>query len=229
MHKKLIAFVLVVAMALGISGAVVAAPKKKNVPKWINSEGTEPVAGSEKCDEKNQEEALKEKKHVLSRQHSFKEKFIGPPAFVTEMKQEKIKVRGRPFLSDVPPVIKGGRILIPVKAVSNGLSADVGWNLQEQKVTITRGDITIEIFLGEAKFYVNGEERQFDVPAQLICNRTFVPLRFIAEALGEKFNYNSATGEVDIGEEENEEVSDSDDGEEENEEVSDGDDEQENT
>ncbi|RJX28276.1 MAG: hypothetical protein C4554_02610 [Dethiobacter sp.] len=73
-------------------------------------------------DEENEdeEEALEEEKPGLSRQHPFKEKLIGPPVFVTEMKQEKIKVRGWPFLSDVPPVIKGGRILIPVRAVSNG-------------------------------------------------------------------------------------------------------------
>jgi hypothetical protein len=213
MHKKLVSFLLVVVMVLGVSSMVVAAPKKKNVPLTNNKETKRVVelADEENADEENdeenldEEEELEEERPVLGRQHSFKEKFIGPPAFVQEMKQERIKVRGRPFLSDVPPVIKDGRVLIPVRAVTNGLGADVKWDPQEQKVTITRGEIKIEIFLDSWIYYVNGEEKSFDAVAQVINNRTFVPLRFIAEALGEKVNYDDTTGEVEIGDEESEE------------------------
>ncbi|MBC7104483.1 MAG: hypothetical protein H5T97_00935 [Firmicutes bacterium] len=46
-----------------------------------------------------------------------------------------------------------------------------------------------------------------DVPAELISNRTFVPIRFIATALGERIGYDPETGDIDIGEPEEEGLS----------------------
>lgn len=141
----------------------------------------------------------------------------GPQAFVEEMRRERatvmpwerIRVRGREFGdSDLPPVIKEGRVLIPVRAVTRALGAYVTWDPDDNTVVIVRGDITIEFTIGDSFFLVNGVEQQFDVPAQILCNRTFVPLRFIAAALGERANYDSVTGFVSIGDEEEEEEGD---------------------
>ncbi|MDD4088901.1 MAG: copper amine oxidase N-terminal domain-containing protein, partial [Tissierellia bacterium] len=76
--------------------------------------------------------------------------------------------------------------------------------------TITRDDkvITLNLLTGEAT--VNGEAVELDVPAEIISNRTFVPLRFVAQTLGEKVNYDNDTGEIDIGEDEEDEEVDED-------------------
>lgn len=233
MCKKLMTFFLVLLLVFGSSSIMAAASPKNNVPSVNNKEKKSVVkmlndnnADEENLDEEEEEELeeeTEEERPILGRQHSFKEKFIGPPAFVQEMKQERIRIRGKFLLSDVPSVIKEGRFLIPVRAVSNGLGADVEWDSQEQKVTITKGEIKIEIFLDSLVYYVNGEEMNFDVAAQLINNRTFVPLRFIAEALGEKVKYDDATGQVDIGDvdEETEEPDDENETDEDEEETED--------
>ncbi|MEW5920287.1 MAG: stalk domain-containing protein [Bacillota bacterium] len=135
----------------------------------------------------------------------------GPPAFVREMlherfkviENEKIIIRGRPFQSDLPPVIKNGRTLIPVRAVMYALGAEVEWDAALQKVTITRGNVVVELFVIERVFYVNGEPFELDVPVQLLGNRTFVPLRFIAEALGENVYYDENTSDIIIGDPDN--------------------------
>lgn len=107
---------------------------------------------------------------------------------------------------DTPPVIKQGRTLIPVRAISEGFGADVKWNKDEQKVIITKGDVEIILQLADGKAFVNGEEKEIDVPAQLMSNRTLVPLRFIVENLGLSVDYDKDTQIIDI--EENESPSD---------------------
>jgi len=112
--------------------------------------------------------------------------------------KDRICVNGKFLDYDVPPVIKEGRTLIPVRAVTRGLGADVDWDEETKTVTITRGEVTIMLKLDTAEYKVNGEKFIMDVPAQLICNRTFVPLRFIAQALGDAVNYDPDTGDIEI-------------------------------
>ncbi|MGF7399203.1 copper amine oxidase N-terminal domain-containing protein [Thermoanaerobacterium thermosaccharolyticum] len=61
-----------------------------------------------------------------------------------------------------------------------------------------KGDTTIVFDLNSSKVYVNGSEVTLSMPAMEISNRTFVPLRFIAESLGVNINYDNNTGNIDI-------------------------------
>lgn len=210
MGKKWLALLVASALLLGLSGLAAAAQGRGGGPPF----GTPP--GQEK--RITGEEAGEMKLEGNGRQID-KEKAMGPPAFVQEMLQrritvmerEKLKIRSRPFESDLPPVIMGGRILVPVRAVANSLGAHVEWDPQERKITIAKGGIVIELYLGELIYYVNGEARELDVEAQILNNRTFVPLRFIAVALGEKVGYNPDTGKVTIGDDENNEDAENED------------------
>ena len=122
--------------------------------------------------------------------------------------EEKIQVMEGKLLAkgteigfdDAVPVIKSGRTLIPVRAVTETLGASVEWDQEANAVTIIKGETTLVIMLGTYEYTVNGEAKAFDVPAQLISNRTFVPLRYIAEELGMDVNYDSETGDVDLEE-----------------------------
>jgi hypothetical protein len=135
-------------------------------------------------------------------------KQAGPPPFVLQKKEEQrlrflekkqIRVCGKELLSDLPPVIKEGRTLIPVRAVVMGLGAKIEWDEEEGLVTVTKGDITVEFYIDDTVFYVNGEKWELDVPAQLISNRTFVPLRYLAQALGKKVKYDKDKDVITIG------------------------------
>lgn len=101
---------------------------------------------------------------------------------------------------DTPPVIKYGRTLIPVRAISEGLGADVKWNGEDKKVIITKDDVEIILNLEDGKAYVNGEEKEIDVPAEIMSNRTIVPLRFIAENLGLDVDYDKETETIELEE-----------------------------
>jgi hypothetical protein len=103
-----------------------------------------------------------------------------------------IFIDGDEIDAEVPPVIKYGRTLVPVRAIMNGLKADVDWNAESRTVTVTKAVYNevygmekrvIEIKLGSDILKVNGVEYKTDAPAEIINNRTMVPLRIISQLL----------------------------------------------
>jgi len=135
----------------------------------------------------------------------------GPPQFAVDkshngfsfMDGKKIKVNDKHLNFDVKPVIKEGRILIPVRAITEGMGADVNWDASSSIVTITSadGDTIIMFYLDKSdngKVTVNGEKVVIDVKPGMVNNRTFVPLRFIAETLGFDVNHSDKTGEINL-------------------------------
>ncbi len=111
------------------------------------------------------------------------------------------------FKFDTPPVIKGSRVLIPVSAITNGLGAEIEWIGEEKKVIITMGEDVIELWIDENIALVNGEEVTLDAKAELMNNRTIVPLRFIAETFNLKANWNPDDETVEIIDEDEEDDS----------------------
>jgi len=99
---------------------------------------------------------------------------------------------------DTPPVIKDGRTLIPVRAISEAMGATVEYNAEEKIVIITKDDKIITFNLAENKVYVGEDEAAIDVPAEVMNNRTMVPLRFIAENLGLTVEYDTETQTIQI-------------------------------
>jgi hypothetical protein len=179
MNKKLITVTLAGALVLGSGAVAFAAPGKGAdfTPPGQLKKATEQV-------EKAGGQA------VIKDEHLDK---------VTVIDGKRVKVKGNHVKFDVPPVIKEGRTLIPVRAITEGLGAKVEWDAETSTITITKGDAVIVLVLGSNEVYVNGDLVIIDVPAGLINNRTFVPIRFIAQTLGEKVKYNEENGEIEIG------------------------------
>lgn len=99
---------------------------------------------------------------------------------------------------DTPPVIKEGRTLIPVRAVSEALGAKVEYDDVEKIVTITKDGKVIVFSLAEGTVTVNEETVEIDVPAEIMNNRTMVPLRFIAEQLELTVEWDQETQTINI-------------------------------
>ncbi|WXR60294.1 stalk domain-containing protein [Peptostreptococcaceae bacterium AGR-M142] len=105
---------------------------------------------------------------------------------------------------EIPPVIKDGRTLIPVRAISEGFGADVEWDEEDRTIEITKDETTIILNLEDEIAIVDGEEIKLDTKAEIISNRTVVPLRFIAETLGLKVNWDEDESIIEIEDEDNE-------------------------
>lgn len=90
-----------------------------------------------------------------------------------------------------PYMDANNRVLIPVRFVSEELGAKVSWNKETETVTIVDGNNTVALVVGQKQMKVNGVTKQLDTKAIIKNTRTFVPLRFISEALGATVEWDS--------------------------------------
>ena len=75
------------------------------------------------------------------------------------------------------------RTLVPLRFVSEAMGAKVCWEGDTKTVVIDKDKENIRYTIGQPIAYLNGEMLTFDTYGMLKENRTFVPLRFIAEML----------------------------------------------
>ncbi|QGG47233.1 copper amine oxidase N-terminal domain-containing protein [Heliorestis convoluta] len=99
-----------------------------------------------------------------------------------------------PLLSESPAVIENNRTLVPMRAIFEALGQTVTWNAEERSVT--SGHIWLQIDNREAR--VGDKIIELDVAATIINDRTYVPLRFIAESLDKKVAWDGEQRRVDI-------------------------------
>ena len=109
-----------------------------------------------------------------------------------------VLVDGEAIGNDVAPIIRDSRTFLPIRIIAEELGADVVWSEAAQTVTITKGNLEIVIFIGQPFATVNGAPVQLDVPAFIEADRTFLPVRFIADNLGAEVDWNDADRTVII-------------------------------
>lgn len=112
----------------------------------------------------------------------------------------KAYVNGEQPKFEVPPFIKDGSTLVPFRAISEALKAEVTWNPEERSVTVVKGDITIKLIIGSKTAYVNGKEVTLEVPGEIYEGNTMVPVRFISESLKAAVEWEPETQSVIINE-----------------------------
>ena len=109
----------------------------------------------------------------------------------------EVEVDGRPVqFGAVGPMRVGGRVLIPLRAVSESLGAEVEWNAATRTVSGRKGQREFQLPIGASNATINGASRPLDVPAQILSGTTMVPLRFVAEALGAEVDWNASAQRV---------------------------------
>lgn len=98
------------------------------------------------------------------------------------------------------PVIIDGRTLVPLRAIFEAMGAEVNWDAATNTVTAVRDNTTISLAIGSDQLYVNGQAKTIDVPAQIINERTMVPVRAVAESFGCDVDWNESARRVYIKE-----------------------------
>lgn len=94
---------------------------------------------------------------------------------------------------DQPPVIVNDRTLVPLRGIFEALGATVEWDASTRTVSATRGETRLSLVVDTNVINKNGTNIQIDVPAQIIGDRTMVPVRAISESLDASVNWDGAT------------------------------------
>ena len=111
----------------------------------------------------------------------------------------KVSIKGQQVdFYDQGSAIMNGRTLIPVRAVFEALGFIVAWNPNDETVTLTKRNYEVIITIGKSNFTTNGIAHTLDVPAQVINNRTMLPIRAILERVGYHVDWNPVINTVII-------------------------------
>lgn len=111
----------------------------------------------------------------------------------------KLVVNGKDITSLMGPIVESGRTLVPIRFVSEELGGEVEWNDKDRTVTIQMGNKVVSLKIGSHLVsYEDGDKNYsiIDVPPKIIESRTFVPVRFVANALGVGVQWDESTRTV---------------------------------
>ena len=90
---------------------------------------------------------------------------------------------------DVAVFVENDRSYVPVRFISESYNGTVDWKEESQTVNIKFTDRTISLTIGNPEITINGETTKLDVAPMVRNNRTFLPLRACAEAIGKEVFY----------------------------------------
>ena len=105
------------------------------------------------------------------------------------------------FTMDAAPYVDSNwRTMVPIRALAEAFDAEVIWDDEARTVTINYNEQTIVMTVGDDTYTVNGEKQTMDTEPVIQGDRTYVPVRFAAEAMGftvtALYNSNNSTASV---------------------------------
>ena len=97
---------------------------------------------------------------------------------------------------DVAPYVKDNRTYVPMRYLAEALGAEVVWDQTAQTVTLSKGDTIVIFTIGSTAYTVNSKSAVADVAPEIASDRTMLPARYVAEALGSEIKWDEVTQQV---------------------------------
>lgn len=79
------------------------------------------------------------------------------------------------------PVVRDDRLFLPLRSVLNNMVFKIYWDGKTKTVSIDDG--TVEMTVGKKEYYAHGQNKTMDVAPFILKDRTYVPIRFLAEGM----------------------------------------------
>ncbi|NLI89307.1 MAG: hypothetical protein GX366_02705 [Epulopiscium sp.] len=102
----------------------------------------------------------------------------------------------------VNPIVENGTSLVPLRSIGDLLGANIDWDKDSQTITIRQEGVTNILTIDKklAYKYNNDEKKeiQLSLAPQLINHTTYVPLRYIAESLDVKVDWDQNNKKIKL-------------------------------
>ena len=112
-------------------------------------------------------------------------------------------INGESKKMDAKPFIKNNRTLVPLRFVVEALGGEVNWDGENRLVSVNSNGKNIELKIDSPIIKIDGKDVKIDQAAIIKGDRTYVPIRFIAENLDMVVNYINESREIEISSFEN--------------------------
>lgn len=119
------------------------------------------------------------------------------PGLAQQAVDAELKVYGKRLQSDLPPVKMGGTVMVPLRPIFKALGASVKY--ENGEISAERGSKKVLMRPGSRRAKVNGKELTLQTPPTVVRGSTYVPLRFVAKALGDSVNYDAQNKLISVG------------------------------
>ncbi|MBO4941294.1 MAG: copper amine oxidase N-terminal domain-containing protein [Clostridia bacterium] len=129
--------------------------------------------------------------------------FLSVSCFAAD-REVTVLIDGETLVTDTPPQLISGRTMLPMRAIFEAFDANVTWMGEDELIFATKGDMLVVLKIGAKEMSVQrasedmGEIVTLDVAPFLYNERTMVPARAIAEALGADVDWIDQTSTVVI-------------------------------
>jgi len=110
--------------------------------------------------------------------------------------QVSVTLNGRSVDFEPAPIERAGRVFVPLRGVFERLGASVVY--ENGTINATRGPVTVSLQIGSTTATVSGAQQTLDVAPFIVGASTYVPLRFVSQALGAIVQYDAANRIVAI-------------------------------
>ena len=107
-----------------------------------------------------------------------------------------VVINGQPMNFVQPPIERAGRVFVPLRGIFEQLGATVVY--ANGQINATARGRTVSLNIGSTQAMVAGQPATLDVAPFIVDSTTFVPLRFISQALGASVDWNNSTSTVTI-------------------------------
>ena len=105
----------------------------------------------------------------------------------------KMTFETEPFIDEASE-----RTLVPMRDIFDAVGAVVQWDETTKTVIAVKGNSFVTLQIGSPKAFINSESHTLDVNAVIKDDKTFVPLRFVSEALGAEIEWDNDNYAVKI-------------------------------
>ncbi len=127
-------------------------------------------------------------------QANFAQKDVKPSTkqtIIMTIGQKSMTADGKSIMLDAAPVIMNNRTYVPIRAITESLGGSAEWNAKERSVTLKIDEQMITLKIGTVL-------EKYGAAPLIIDNRTYVPIRFVAEELGASVVWDGQTRTVTI-------------------------------
>lgn len=110
------------------------------------------------------------------------------------LNEPKALVGGAPYYIDgsdntTAPYLKNDRTMVPMRFIAEAFGAYVTWDGDTRQVRIQNVGTDITLTVDSADYSLNGVQKTTDAAPEITNDRTFVPIRLIAEAMNKEVDW----------------------------------------
>jgi len=109
-----------------------------------------------------------------------------------------VTVDGQRISSDVPPVTQAHEAFVPLRAVAQGLGADMDYDAKTDTIELVRGNEVLRMRIGDTHATLNGKPVTLGHAPFEVRGRTMVGLGLVARAFGSKVRYDRSQANIDV-------------------------------